>query len=135
MSFGGGTGTIQSVSRKQKLNTRSSTEAELVVADDVSQQMLWTKLFLEEQGIQIKKNVLYQDNKAAILLETNGRRSSGAQTRALNIRYYFMHDQVEKGNVSIEHCSMNDMIADYFTKPLQGTLFQKFRRFIMGYHG
>ena len=84
MSFGGGVGMIQSVSRKQKLNTRSSTEAELVGADDVSQQMLWTKLFLEEQGIQIKKNVLYQDNKAAILLETNGRRSSGAQTRVLN---------------------------------------------------
>ena len=133
MKFGDGIGTIQSVSRKQKLNTRSSTEAELVGADDVSQQILWTKLFLEEQGIKIEKNILYQDNKAAILLETNGKRSSGAQTRALNIRYFFMHDQVQRGNVSVEYCSTTDMIADFFTKPLQGNLFQKFRRMVMGY--
>jgi hypothetical protein len=42
-----GDGAIQSISRKQKLNTRSSTESELVGVDDVSVMVLWTKLFLE----------------------------------------------------------------------------------------
>ena len=51
-----------SMSRKQKLNTRSSTEAELVDADDMSTMVLWTKLFMEAQGVEIKKNILYQDN-------------------------------------------------------------------------
>ena len=41
------TGAPQRISRKQKLNTRSSTEAELVGADDASVMILWTKLFME----------------------------------------------------------------------------------------
>ena len=46
-----GKGTLQSLSRKQKLNTRSSTEAELVGADDIVGQMLWTQLFLHQEGV------------------------------------------------------------------------------------
>ena len=49
MSYGDGDGTVQSISRKQKLNTKSSTESELVGVGDVSVMILWTKLFLEEQ--------------------------------------------------------------------------------------
>jgi hypothetical protein len=66
--------------------------------------ILWTKLFLEAQGYNVEKNIVYQDNKSAILLETNGTKNSGKQTRALNIRYFFISDQVEKGNAQIEHC-------------------------------
>ena len=58
-------------------------------------KILWTQLFMEEQGYEIEKNILYQDNKSAILLEKNGKRSSGKRTRALNIRYFFVTDQVE----------------------------------------
>ena len=96
-SFTYGTGAPRTMSRKQKLNTRSSTEAELVGADDASQMILWTKLFLEAQGYKVLENILYQDDKSAILLESNGRRSSSKRTRALNIRYFFLTDQVEKG--------------------------------------
>jgi hypothetical protein len=49
MSFEDGKGTVQSVSRKQKLNTKSSTEAELVGINDISVMILLTKLFLEAQ--------------------------------------------------------------------------------------
>jgi hypothetical protein len=127
-----GEGAPITMSRKQKLNTRSSTEAELVGVDDASNQMLWTKLFLEEQGVQIEKNILYQDNKSSILLEKNGKKSSSKRTRAINIRYFFITDQVEKGNVCIEYCPTTEMVADVFTKPLQGPLFEKFKRCIMG---
>jgi hypothetical protein len=81
MSFEGGVGAVMSVSRKQKLNTRSSTEAELVGTDDMSVMILWTKLFMEAQGYDIEKNILYQDNKSAILLIKNGKKSSGKRTR------------------------------------------------------
>ena len=75
MTFG--RGSAQSISKKQKLNTRSSTEAELVGADDVATPILWTKHFMEVQGYQIKENILFQDNKSMILLEENGRKSTG----------------------------------------------------------
>ena len=128
-----GRGMPITMSRKQKLNTRSSTEAELVGADDMSTMVLWTKLFMEAQGVEIKKNILYQDNKSTILLENNGKRSSGKRTRAFNIRYFFLTDQIEKGNLSVEYCSTTEMIADYMSKPLQGKLFQKFKKLIMGH--
>jgi hypothetical protein len=132
MSFEDGEGAVQSVSRKQKLNTRSSTESELVAVDDISVMILWTKLFMEAQGYEIIRNILFQDNKSAILLETNGKKSSGKRTRALNIRYFFLTDQVEKGNLIIEYCPTDDMIGDYHTKPLQGEKFRKFRDAILG---
>ena len=61
--------------------------------------MLWTKLFMEEQGYPIKENILYQDNKSAILLEKNGQKSAGKQSRAINVRYFFIADQVNRGNI------------------------------------
>jgi hypothetical protein len=132
MSYGDGDGAVQSISRKQELNTRSSTESELVGVNNVSVMILWTKLFLEEQGYDINSNILYQDNKSAIVLETNGKKSSGKRTGALNIRYFFLTDQVEKGNVTIVYCPTNDMVGDFHTKPLQGEKFQKFRNAILG---
>ena len=53
---------IISMSRKQKLNTRNTCEAELVGADDMSVLILWTKLFLEELGYTVERNILKQDN-------------------------------------------------------------------------
>ena len=91
-------GVVQSLSKKQKLNTRSCTEAELVGADKVATQILWTKHFMEVQGYTIKENILHQDNKSTILLQENGRKSAGKRSRALNMRYFFVMDQVEKGN-------------------------------------
>ena len=131
MSYG--KGTVMSMSRKQKLNNRSSTEAELVGVDDMATMILWTKLFLEAQGYDVKQNILYQDNKSTILLENNGKKSSSQRTRAINIRYYFITDQIEKGNVSVEYCPTKEMDADYMSKLLQGALFDKFRKRIMGH--
>jgi hypothetical protein len=131
MTYGGGA--TQSISRKQKLNTRSSTESELVGADDVSIMILWTKMFMEAQGHHIEKNKLYQDNKSTILLENNGKRSSSKRTRAFNIRYFFLTDQIEKGNLKVEYCPTTEMLGDFMTKPLQGKLFQKFKKAIMGH--
>ena len=128
-----GTGTPISGSRKQKLNTRSSTESELVGADDFMTPILWTKLFLEEQGIKIQENILCQDNKSTILLGNNGKKSSSKRTRAINIRYFFLTDQVEKGNMAIECVPTDDMTGDFFTKPLQGHKFEKFRKLMMGH--
>ena len=120
------------MSKKQKLNTRSSTEAELVGADDAATMILWTGLFMEQQGYPLSKNILFQDNKSAILLENNGKRSAGKRSKVLNVRYFFLTDQVKKGNLSIEYCPTDLMWADFMTKPLQGEKFRKFRDEILG---
>jgi hypothetical protein len=132
MSYGDGKGAVQLISRKQKLNTKSSTKSELVGVDNVSVMILCTKLFLEAQGYEIKKNVLYQDKESAILLDTNGKKSSGKRTRELNIRSFFLTDQVEKGNVTNEYCPTDDMAGNFHNKPLQGKKLQKFKNAILG---
>ena len=119
-------------STKQKLNTRSSTETEIVGADDFMPAICWTRYFLEAQGYKVRDNILYQDNKSAILLEKNGKASSSKRTKHINIRYFFITDRVKEGDVSLIWCPTGDMIGDYMTKPLQGALFRKFRDQIMG---
>ncbi|MCK7499178.1 MAG: hypothetical protein MZW92_58370 [Comamonadaceae bacterium] len=126
-----GKGSIYSTSNKQKLVTRSSTEAEVVGVHDVMPQLIWTAHFLDGQGVTIDESILYQDNTSSILLEKNGRSSSTKRTRHMNIRYFFIKDQVDSKRVKIEHCPTGDMLADFFTKPLQGLQFRKLRDQIM----
>jgi hypothetical protein len=126
-----GTGAVCSSSTKQKLNTKSSTEAELVGLDDVLPQALWTKYFMEAQGCGVS-TILNQDNQSAIKLSENGKASSGKGTRHINIRCFFITDRIARKEVAIQHCPTKEMVADCFTKPLQGELFHKFGDQIMG---
>jgi hypothetical protein len=119
-------------STKQKLNTRSSTESELVGVDDLMPSILWTRYFLKAQGYEVNENILFQDNKSSILLEKNGKASSSKRTRHIKIRYFFITDRVARREVKIEWCPTAKMVADFMTKPLQGATFQKFRDAIMG---
>jgi hypothetical protein len=148
MTFG--RGAAMCISTKQKLNTKSSTEAELVGVDDALPFNLWCVNFLQEQGYQVNsetedessenqikylghRNILYQDNTSSIKLETNGKASSTKRTRHINIRYFLITDKIKRGDISsVEYCPTGEMIADYFTKPLQGSVFRKFRNAIMG---
>jgi hypothetical protein len=128
-----GTGGLICKSTKQKLNTKSSTEAELVGASDYLPNTLWMKMFLEAQGHKIEDNAFEQDNESAIKLEKNGRTSAGPKSRHINIRYFFIKDRVKAEGMTIRHGPTLKMIADFFTKPLQGKLFLKLRSVIMGH--
>jgi hypothetical protein len=79
------------------------------------------------QEIKGIDNILYQDNKSAILLETNIWASSSKQTKHIEIWYYYVADHIAKGDLSVVWCPTNKMIADFLTKPLQGKVFQQFR--------
>jgi hypothetical protein len=121
-----------SASTKQKLNTRSSTESELVGVDDMMPIILWTQYFLLSQGYGIIENLLLQDNKSAILFEQNGKTSSSKRTRHINIWYFFVCDRVNMKEISVHWCPTKEMVADFWTKPLQGSHFRKLLDYIMG---
>jgi hypothetical protein len=128
-TFGGGA--IYASSSKQKLNTRSSTEAELVAVDDTMGKILWTQYFLKAQGYDVKPAAVQQDNQSAILLEKNGTWSSSKRTRHINIRYFFVTDRINKGDMIIEYCPTGKMLSDVLTKPLQGAAFRRFRSLLL----
>lgn len=130
-----GKGAMLSSSGKQKINTRSSTESEIVAVDEGITKPLWLRNLLEAQGQTVDDCILFQDNQASMRLEKNGFQSAGKRTKHFAIRYWFTTDLVKRGVVSIEYCPTLDMVADAMTKPLQGALFQKLRNCIMGIDG
>jgi len=121
LSFGGGCPINMSI--KQKINARSSAEAEVVSINDVLALILWTCLFPEAQGVHVEDNIIFQDNMSSIPLEKNGKRSSGKKTRHMDIRCFFVTDNVKRQRVSICCCPTDLMWADGHTKPLQGSQF------------
>ena len=127
-----GKGAIFWKSCKQKLMGKSSTEVEIIGVDNGINQVLWTKFFLSWQHHKIKYTTVLQDNKSSILLEKNGKFSSTKNTRHISIRYFFITDRVKNEDIQIEYCPTEDMIADFFTKPLQGSQFRKLRNLTLG---
>ena len=67
-----------------------------------------------------------------MLLETKGKESSTKRTRHINIRYFHIADLVAKGRLNVEYYNTLDMVADFFTKPLQRAQFSKFKKLILG---
>ena len=131
MSFGWGV--VHEKAAKQKLNTKSSTESEVVGVSEYVPHKIQMINFIDAQGYKLKKCVLYQDNQSSIKMEKNGRNSCTGNSRHISIRYFFVKDRVDKGEFTIEYCPTECMLADFFTKPLQGALFIKFREVVMGW--
>jgi hypothetical protein len=126
-----GKGAVYNMSRKQKLNTRSSTEAELVGTDGAMGQVLWTRYFMRAQGYDIHDNILYQDNQSSMRLEQNGRLSSTKRTKHIDVRYFFIADRVANKEIRIVYCPTDEMWADFHTKPLQDGKFIYFRNLLL----
>jgi hypothetical protein len=127
-----GQGAASAQSSKKQLNTKSSIESELMGVDDNISQVIWCRYFLEAQDEAIDNNIVYQDNQSSMKLEKNGMKSSDKRTRHINIRYFFVINRIAAGELNVEYCPTLDMIGDYFTKPLQGSLFRNFRNTILG---
>jgi hypothetical protein len=130
MSFG--QGMVISYSWKQKINTKSSAEAELGILDDSLGYILWARYSMQEQGYKMDVSLLYQDNMSLILLETNGRASSSKHTKHIKVKYYLIMDKVGQGEITIKHCRTEQMWRDINTKPKQGLVFCVFRGHNMG---
>jgi len=125
-----GKGAAYLSSSKQKINTMSSTETELIAVNDKMGQILWTKYFLEAQGYDVPL-VLFQDNKSTMLLEKHGRASSTKRTQHINIWYFFVTDCIQREGLTVEYCPTDDMLGDFGTKPLQGKKFLDFRHMLL----
>jgi len=125
-----GSGTILAKSTKQKIVTKSSTEAEAVAASDSGSDLLAVQEFLVNQGYPRKPAVLFQDNMSAIQLLNNGKKSSD-RTKHMQIRYFWLKERIETGELRVVYLPTESMWADMLTKPLQGELFKKFRALVL----
>jgi hypothetical protein len=119
-------GNIMARSTTQAINTKSSTEAELVALSDEASRGLWCNYFLEEQGYVLPPVVELQDNMSTISMAEKGA-ATAHRTRHIRIRYFWVTDYVDRGEMCIQHMPTDQMVSDGLTKPLQGEAFIKFR--------
>ena len=124
VSVGGGP--VVCDSSKQKTNAKSSYEAELMGATDGSNSLFFVRNLLIEQGYKLGAAKLYQDNQSALASLKNGKPTS-KRSRHINIRYFYLKDKVDTGELELEYLATDEMIADILTKPLQGEKFKFLR--------
>ncbi|GJU92271.1 hypothetical protein Tco_1304694 [Tanacetum coccineum] len=112
-------------SKKQTALAISTTEVEYVSVKKASQQALWMKQALIDYDIKLDDIPVLCDNKGAIDLSKNPVLHS--RTKHIEIRYHFLRDNIQKGNISIEKVSSKDNIANILTKPLKREPFNLLR--------
>ncbi len=130
MSFG--QGMVMSYSWKQKINTKSSMEVEIAGIDDPLGCILWVHYFMLEQGYDMDVWLLYQDNMSTILLKTNEKMSSSKCTKHIKVKYFFIKDKINQGEITIKYCPSEKMWTNVNAKPKQGLVFHVFRGHVMG---
>jgi hypothetical protein len=118
---------------KQKIVTKSSHEAELVSASDGGSQVIWSRDFVIGQGYDLPPTVIYQDNMGTIASIKKGKAASTA-SRHVHVRYFWMKDRIDSGEINVEYMPTDEMIADMLTKPLQGEKFRMLRAKLMNWH-
>lgn len=126
-----GRGAFYSKSTVQKLVTTSSCQAELVAVAKGLQQGIFASYLLTGQGYKHSPMIVYQDNMSTIKLIENGRANSEL-TRHISIGYFWANDLIHRDIITVIYCPTGDMIADFLTKPLQGSLYTHLRHMLMG---
>jgi hypothetical protein len=113
-------------SKKQTSVALSTAEAEYVVAGQCCAQLIWMWQTLRDFGYNLSKVPLLCDNESAICLADNPVEHS--RTKHIDIRYHFLRDHQQKGDIDIFHISTENQLADIFTKSLDEKTFCRFRR-------
>jgi hypothetical protein len=119
-------------SAKQRIVTKSSTEAELVAVSDFVNCAYGLQNFLRAQGYRVPPIRILQDNTSTMALLAKGRATSD-RSRHIDVRYFWLSERAVKKEVVIEHMPTERMgIANCLTKPLQGEQFVRERGELQG---
>jgi hypothetical protein len=120
-------GCISWRSKKQRTVALSSTEAEYMALSEATQEAVWLKAFMRELGEDAGDGALtvYEDNQGAIALAKNP--EFHKRTKHIDIRYHFVREKVEDGQVMLQYCPTQDMLADLMTKPISAPQFVALR--------
>ncbi|WVZ76264.1 hypothetical protein U9M48_024252 [Paspalum notatum var. saurae] len=112
-----GTSLVSWSSSKQASVALSSTEAESVAAASCCSQLLWMKASLRDFSIRFRKIPLLVDSTSAISVAKNPVLHS--RTKHIEVRFHFLRDHYEKGDIDLIYVVSANQLADIFTKPLE----------------
>ena len=93
-------------SSKQKIVTRSSTEAELIGISDALSQILWMREYVLHQNIVVGPVILFQDNKSTIFLASKGDQPVNAHI-TLRLDIFSSHTTFKQMKLLLSTCPLN----------------------------
>ena len=112
-------------SKKQTSVALSTAEDDYVAAGQYCTQLLWMRQTLRDFGYNLSKVPLLCDNESAIRLADNPVEHS--RTKQIDIRHHFLRGHQQKGDIEVYHISIENQLADIFTKPLDEKTFCRLR--------
>ena len=124
VTLGNGPVFVRSV--KQKIVTKSSTEAELVALSDEAGLMFHIEDFVNAQGYSCQV-MIGQDNQSTIAMISSDKTES-MRTLHIKVRYFWLREKLKLKELILEYVPTGNMLADILTKPMQGNLFRNFVR-------
>ncbi|WVZ85031.1 hypothetical protein U9M48_031994 [Paspalum notatum var. saurae] len=102
-----------------------TTEAEYIAATSYCSQLLWMKATLSDYGLRFGRIPLLADSTSAISVAKNLVLHS--RTKYIDVRFHFLRDHYEKGDIDLIHVVTQNQLADIFTKPLDSSAFARLR--------
>jgi hypothetical protein len=119
-------------SKKQRTVALSTCEAELYAEAAAIQEVLWLRGLMKELGLNVRSgSVVYGDNQSALAVSANGVKSE--RTKHVDVKYHFITETVESGQVKLKWVPTQQQEADIFTKPLAAPVFLELRSRIMSH--
>jgi hypothetical protein len=112
-------------SKKQNSVALSTVEAEYIAACHCCAQLLWMRQTLRDYDYKLSKVPLLCDNESAICMADNP--VEHIHTKHIVIRYHFLRDRQQRGDIEIAYVSTKEQLDDLFTKPLDEKTFYKLR--------
>src|SRR4051812_12745532 len=117
-------GVISWSSKRQATVILSSTEAEYIALTQATKEAIWLWTFLNELGFHSNDaTTIFEDNQSAITLAKN--LVHQARTKHIDIRYHYIREILEFGDIRLEYIHTSNMVADALTKPLPRPAFEK----------
>jgi len=112
-------------SKKQPIVAQSTMEAEYIAAATTTKNIKWFQKWIQEMFGEITPAILNCDNTSAIsFIKTD---QNNSRTRHIDIRFHFVKEYVEQGDLLVKHIPTNDQLADILTKNLPTDKFKVFR--------
>jgi hypothetical protein len=112
-------------SKKQNSVALSTAEAEYIVASHRCAQLLWMRQTFRDYGYKLSKVPLLCDNESTIRMADNPVEHN--RTKHIDIRYHFLRNQQQKGDIEIAYVNTHNQLVDIFTEPLDEKTFSKLR--------
>ena len=91
---------------------------------------MWTRQLLDEIGCVQGRTVIEQDNLSTMVMAGRGP-GKGGRSKAIQVKYYWISQHIDDGEVMLKYVPTEELIADGFTKPLSPIEFERWRSKIL----